>query len=189
MNRVLLPALCAVTLVAVIAVELATGEPPAPSVQPGPVAALATQALQSDPMPGQVATLLARPLFSPDRKPDVMPSSDDSGLPHLTGIVVTRTDRKAIFSTLDGGRGVVVGQGDQVGAYHVQQITTVDVMLIGADGPHTLRPTFLATPPGQARLLQSTSLPNLQLPPPPIAGRVAVPSVINAPAIPESGNP
>ncbi len=169
MSRLLLPSLCAgaACFSALILLEFAhgPGELPAPRSSTAAAPAGAPND-QPDLAPGQVAALLARPPFSPDRKPEPVQGALDPRLPHLTGIMMSSADRKAIFAGRDGGRGTVVGQGDQLGGYRVEAISATAVTLVGADGRHDIRPTFSSAPlPVQA----APQPPPLQLPPlPPI---------------------
>ena len=165
MSRLLLPALCggAACCTALILLELANGPGALPALRPSPAAApTGAPADQPDPAPGQVSALLARPPFSPDRKPEPAQGVADPRLPHLTGIMMSSADRKAIFAGRDGGRGTVVGQGDQLGAYRVEAISATAVTLVGADGRHDIRPTFSTAPPPVQAAPQP---PPLQLPP------------------------
>jgi hypothetical protein len=125
-----------------------------------------------------VAALLARPPFAPDRRPDPgQGGAADSSLPHLTGILISGDDRRAIFATNEAGRpdgrSTVVREGENFGAYHVQSISAASVMLSGPGGLHTVQPRFSNTPPAAA------GLAGLPLPPaPPLA------MYLNGPAAP-----
>lgn len=184
--------LTAAVFAGIIALELATGAPSAPAGRPASGAVAGPSAMPpADQAPQQVAALLARPPFSPDRRPEAVQGGEDPRLPHLTGILVTSQERKAIFAGRDGGQGAVVGQGDQVGAYRVQEISATNVTLAGADGSHIVRPTFsTAPPPMAAPPLAVLSLP--QIPPQPAAalglptGAAQTP---NAPVLPAAGAP
>ncbi len=171
MSRGLLPALVvtAAVLAGLVAVELATGASRPALVRPAPAAAGASALQPATSLQEQVAALLARPPFSPHRKPEVLPGTDDPRLPHLTGILVTSQERKAIFAGRDGGRGAVVGPGDQIGAYRVQEISATDVTLAGADGAHTVHPTFSTAPPPIPAAAPLATLPLPQIQPPPAA--------------------
>ena len=189
MNGALLPALSlvAAVLAGLVAVELATGALPSPAVRQAAAGAAGPPAAKpADPAPQQVAVLLARPPFSPSRRPDAVDGADDPRLPHLTGILVTSQERKAIFSGRDGGRGAVVGQGDQVGAYRVQDISAADVTLAGVDGPHVVRPTFSTAPPPSPLAATLPALP--PIPVPPVAGLATLPQNGGAPAAPGAGS-
>ncbi len=184
MNRLALPGLLVLilALAAVVAGEALYGGGPAPVVAQAPAASPTAQSPAADPAPAQVAALLARPPFSPNRKPDphAAASTDDASLPHLTGITVTRDASRAIFAGAAGARSAVVAAGDHVGAYSVDRITPTDVTLTGPDGTHTVRPTFSTAPPPAAPgalppggLL--AGLPIAGLPPPPMPQPAAMP--------------
>ena len=191
MTAALLPALCvtAAVLAGAVAVELVTGST-LPAAMPDAAAAApdTAPAKAADPVPQQVAVLLARPPFSPDRKPDAVQGADDPRLPHLTGILVTSQERKAIFAGRDGGRGAVLGQGDQVGAYRVADISATDVTLVGADGPHVVQPTFSTAAPAGPAPAPLAILPLPQIPAPSVATLGALPPNLGAPAAPGAGS-
>ena len=184
-----LPALlvAGAVLAGTVAAELAFGAGPPPA-RPAPAPAAGAAPLPAaNQTPAQVAVLLARPPLTPSRRPDAVSGADDPRLPHLTGILVTGQDRRAIFAGRDGGLGTVVGQGDTVGAFRVQDISPEEVTLAGADGAHTVRPTFSTAPPAAAPL---AGLPGLGLPqllPPPTLGAVPPPPI--APVPPAAGTP
>ncbi len=108
----------------------------APVTQPVSAAAPASM---SD---AQLSEVLGRPLFASDRRPDPLRQSAGEkagpGLPHLTGILVSGFDKRAIFAGPDDGnpdaRGTVVREGDQIGQYRVQSINVSAVALSGPDG-------------------------------------------------------
>jgi hypothetical protein len=115
-----------------------------------------------------VATSLARPLFVPARRDvaqTVGAATKTIVLPRLSGILITADDSRAIFAAA-GGKPEVVTKGGRVGSYLVQSISLGEVVLIGPDGPHVLRPTFNQAPltgtnaspvvPGQAPVKQAT---------------------------------
>ena len=109
----------------------------------------------------QVTDVLARPLFAPDRRPDPVRQSPaqaaDASLPHLTGVLVSGFDRRAIFAGSDDGNaakhGTVVREGDRIGPYRVQAITVSGVALSGPDGLRMVqlwypgKPSAPPTPP------------------------------------------
>jgi hypothetical protein len=100
-----------------------------------------------------VADSLARPLFVPDRRPSPQASAiadTVGGWPRLSGIMVTSGDRRAIFAGPSGGKPDVVAEGTKLGRYLVQSISVGEVVLIGPDGRHSLRPTFDGNAPGPA---------------------------------------
>ena len=114
---------------------------PGPAVLPGQPADLA-------------ATLLARPLMTPTRRPRPPPaqaSTPATGLPRLTGVIISPDGRSAIFAGRP--RALVIPEGGQVGEYTVQQITPGLVTLNGPAGPVALRPSFDAARPAAPVLL------------------------------------
>jgi hypothetical protein len=93
-----------------------------------------------------VATILARPLFSRDRRPLTTPGQNATaaatGMPRLTGILVSPFGRTAIFAAADGGKPIVVSEGSHIGRYVVQSIDVGQVTMIGPEGERMLRPAF-----------------------------------------------
>ena len=89
--------------------------------------------------------ILGRPLFAPDRRPV---ETGVSGLPRLTGIVVTESERFAIFAGPSGDRPIVAQAGAHVGAYEVRSIGDGLVTVSGPSGTSSVRPVFdVARPP------------------------------------------
>lgn len=92
-----------------------------------------------------VTIALARPLFSPNRRPAAdlagAVGGSPAGLPRLAGIVVGPLGRSAIFA-VDGGKPIVVQEGGRVAAYLVKSIEAEEVRLLGPDGARVLSPSF-----------------------------------------------
>jgi hypothetical protein len=113
----------------------------------------------ADRTPEWVATALARPLFSPDRRPAAVAASAVGaslpGLPRLAGIVVGPFGRSAIFA-VDGGKPIVVPEGGQIAAYTVTSIQAAEVRLVGPDGAQVVHPSF---EPGAKQTAGSTTPP------------------------------
>ena len=86
--------------------------------------------------------ILARPLFSPDRKPIATNAPSAAGLPRLTGVVVTGTRRVAIFAGSAGGHPIVAEVDSHIGIYHVLDITDVGVTVAGPQGTTMIKPMF-----------------------------------------------
>lgn len=100
--------------------------------------------------------LLARPLFSPGRRPPANAGGATlAGLPRLTGVLVAPSGRHAIFAG-----GVVLAEGARIGRYRVRRIEAGQVTLSGPDGPHVVRPQFAA-------LATSATAPAPRAPPAP----------------------
>jgi hypothetical protein len=158
------------------------------------------------PDPSQVArwatTVLARPLFSPGRRPPTAaaaaaaPGVAAPGLPRVAGVVVTPAGRRAIFA-VKGAKPLVLGEGGQVAGFTVQSIQAGQVTVRGPEGVRVLSPTFdpdapaPATPLGAAPPPPGLSIPGLpgfQLPARPpglggIPGMGAPPLPIFAPKV------
>lgn len=126
------------------------------------------------------ATILARPLFNPGRRPPTAaqaaaPGTVTPGLPRVAGIVVTPAGRRAIFAER-GAKPLVLGEGGQVAGFTVQSIQAGQVTVRGPEGVRVLSPTFDPAAPAQAAPPATASpppglsipgLPGFQLPPRP----------------------
>ncbi len=112
-----------------------------------------------------VETILARPLFAPNRRPPAnAPAAAAAApppLPRVTGILIDGKSRSVIFAN-PGGRPVVVPEGGTMNGFRVQSIDTGQVVLSGPDGPRTLRPSFDPQPAASAPPAPAPGLPGLQ---------------------------
>ena len=141
-------ALIAVGLVGVLALEVNNAPridgPPTASHGAGGGSA-PTPPAAADQTPEWVTTALARPLFSPDRRPAAAVASAVGaslpGLPRLAGIVVGPFGRSAIFA-VEGSKPIVVGEGGRVAAYTVTSIEATEVRLIGPEGAQAVSTRF-----------------------------------------------
>jgi hypothetical protein len=128
-------------LLATIAAELLrTPEPTATIAAAAPASVLPAAA--ADDSPTLLPVILARPLFAIDRRPKADATvagavSDD--MPRLSGILVDPAPH-AIFQPTGDGKPMVVGVGDQVAGWEVQQIAADSVTLTGPKGTQTLQP-------------------------------------------------
>ncbi len=113
-----------------------------PAVQP--VAVVVAAPHEDDHSPHAVKTLLARPLFDQTRRPPASPSlvAVAPRLPQLTGVVVSPAGAFAIFANSDGGKPVVVREGDQVGFAVIETVAAGQVTLRGPEGILVLHPNF-----------------------------------------------
>lgn len=135
----------------IIAVEIVGGSF-APDRLPSPIApgpakqtrGLIEPANQNDAL---LKDILARPVFSPDRRPIATKARATSGLSRLTGIIVTDSKQVAIFAAPPGGRPIAAEKGERVGAYEVRDITSAGVTVSGPDGTTLITPLFDAAPP------------------------------------------
>ena len=151
----------AATLVAVIVLELSNA--PRDDVQPLRMHP-ADNVSPISPTPADhtndwAATALARPLFSPDRRPaadaaTVASGRSVPGLPRLAGILVGPFGRSAIFAT-NGAKPIVVQEGGRVAAYTVKSIEATQVHLLGPDGAQVLYPSFEAAAASNRRAPQA----------------------------------
>ncbi len=135
-------------LSATFAWELGTispSEQPAAPRRPTADATISTANIP-DRTPEWVATILARPLFSPDRRPAAETVAAQGarlpeGLPRLSGVIVSPFGRSAIFAS-DGRKPLVVHEGGRLDAWMVQAIDIGAVKISGPAGVRTLHPTF-----------------------------------------------
>ena len=109
---------------------------------------------QSDPAAGpqsdidaRVGEVLARPVFSPDRRPVATGTRSAAGLTRLTGIVITGSRKVAIFAAQAGGRPVVAEEGSHISAYELKAISDTGVTVVGPTGTMVMAPLFDPTPP------------------------------------------
>ena len=139
-------------LCVVIAMEVASPVLPDPGAGTGirpavrqPTFAAATRVPAEDHTDAWVATSLARPLFTRDRKPVGEHGTATAGatevLPRLAGIAISPYGRRAIFAG-DDGKPVVVREGGSVAGYTVRAIQPDLVRIDGPDGQRSLAPAF-----------------------------------------------
>lgn len=150
-----LPFLLALVLAGVLAAEL--WQAPAVPSLPAPVSQAPAQP-GAAPVPtvertrDSAATLLARPLFTPGRRPprdaaEAVAEASSADLPRLAGVLVNGASRRAILVPAPGSKPTVVPEGAQVGAFAVERIEPGQVTLVGPAGTRVLRPTFDPLPP------------------------------------------
>lgn len=141
--RAILPALAGALALLLAAEWMLPGAAPQPRITPAIPAPGADAG--TDEAVGQWAdTILARPIFSQNRRP---PAEADSNavipLPRLTAIIITTSMRRAIFSA-PGAKPLALGPGGEVAGYQLKSITAGSVALLGPDGGiTTLHPQFL----------------------------------------------
>ncbi len=166
-----LGALLALSLSGIIFLELRRGLPDSDAMtypitrgQPSPAAI----ALQTTPETGPDLTthrsddILARPLFSPARRPPVAKAAPGAAavIPRLTGVLISPEGRRVIFADAVG-KPVAAGVGDRIGAYAVQSIEVGRIVLTGPDGPRIVTPAFDPRPAAPAGSRPSGGLPGL----------------------------
>jgi len=106
-----------------------------------PVAAPRDNGVELD---GQVATVLARPLFNPTRRSPALAesrSATELGLENLrlAGIITAPDRRFAIFA-VTGGKPLALGEGQTVSGWQIESITPREVSLSAFGGMMTLHP-------------------------------------------------
>jgi hypothetical protein len=144
----------------VIGLELTAGSSPTDSSQlPGPAwlpAGEKQRPVAADDPRALLQTILARPLFNPNRRPS---ETGARGLPRLTGIVVTGRERLALFASAPPTHSLVATVGTHVGPYEVKEIADTGVTISGPDGTTTLHPAFDLNRPVPAPVPPRPSLP------------------------------
>ncbi len=141
--------------------EVSRAEYPEPD-RPQPSATSSTASAES-----RAKSLLARPLFSPARRPadGVVQDapSPASPLPRLSGVIVTPAERWAIFVS-SGGTPAALREGDRLNGFVVQGIRPGQVSLRNTYDVRLVVPTH-----GQAEPVQASApvgLPGFPLQPP-----------------------
>ncbi|WP_428489272.1 hypothetical protein [Rhodopila sp.] len=137
----------ALGLCLLIAAEIVTGAGTAAPEPTGRTGALAQigptdTALAPDRHGTWLEQILARPLFSQDRRPVEVAAAGVAGLPRLTGVVVTESQRVAIFAPASKGHPIIAQSGAHIGEYEVKGITDAGVTVAGPRGTTLLRPAF-----------------------------------------------
>lgn len=148
-------ALVAAVLATVISMELDIGEPVADKTGIVPVRhvpKMQPHVASEDPedhTDAWVATALARPLFSRDRKPTPVAAKSGgpafASLPRLSGVVIGPSGKTAIFAGGENSKPIAVDEGKTLGPYTVQAITPNAVTVTGPEGERSLTVTADAT--------------------------------------------
>ncbi len=178
----------AVALVCLLLLELHLAIAP-PAVQARPAAPIASQnayvpSRNFSPQSALFAwrdMMLSRPIFDPTRRPpSASLSTAPLQIPRLSGIIVTPTEKIAVFSPAAGAP-IIVNQNSQFGAFTVLAIADDSVTMKGPSGVIVLRSDFgAAGAPGistaKSTLLADGIYLNLI--------KLALPSAINWPRPP-----
>ncbi len=107
-----------------------------------PAPSTASSASRAPHLAQLAATTLARPLFSPTRRPaQQTDGSGNTGITdmRLTGIVTEPGERLAIFA-VTGAKPLIVQEGEEVSGWRIEGITPDAVSLSGPGGTTTLQP-------------------------------------------------
>ncbi len=90
-------------------------------------------------------TIVARPLFTANRRPAKNAGGKNAvastGLPRLSGIMISRAGKRAIFSP-EGGKAETLAEGASLDDYTIRKISADRVVLSGAKGDMVLRPAY-----------------------------------------------
>jgi len=144
-----------VALLVVLVLELATSRARI-ATMPAQLPDIQTVSLAAQHRPVDVAALLARPLFSPLRRPAIAAPPPVAQPPRLSGIMVTASGGYAIFVP-HGGNPMIAAEGQFIGPFKIREITATQVIVSGPDGMLTLH----ASDPeaGSAVVSQAASRP------------------------------
>jgi hypothetical protein len=94
-------------------------------------------------MAQEVNAILSRPLFSVGRRPEAgVTTSDEAGLPRLTGLMVSPMGRVALFARSHAGNVQAIAEGGRIGPYVVESIQPTGVTVLGPRGQQVIRPSF-----------------------------------------------
>ena len=141
--------------------EQAAGVPAVPDRVASPRGTAAAPAGPGPALAGAVAQVLARPLFSPDRRPAAAAAAaagaPEAALPRLTGVLVTADGRSAVFA--GAAQPLVIREGGKLGRYTIRTIEPGLVTIQGSDGLRVLRPTFDPTRPATVAGLPQPGTP------------------------------
>ncbi len=96
------------------------------------------------PIDRWAATVLARPLFSPSRRPDMAAAGQASSIARLTAIIIGQGSRSAIFAP-EGGKPRIVQEGGVIDGYRLSKVRADSVELSAPGGMLMLRPEFPAS--------------------------------------------
>jgi hypothetical protein len=135
----------AAALLAVIGYELRSYEGVEAAAEPGRMPSFAPTATEAVPVAhdrsAELETILARPLFQPDRHPAPEAAASPK-LGRLAGIIVSGTEKRLIFAGSSGGKPIVVKEGDHVDADVVESISDEHAALSGPEGVKVITPSF-----------------------------------------------
>ena len=146
---------------------------------PAPAAPALMPAGDADVASHRAVEALARPLFSPGRRPApqtvAVPLAAAASVPRMTSVIVTPVGRRAVFLS-GAGKPVVVTEGERIGGYPVKLIEAGRVTLSGPNGTRVVSTVFDSkSPTGTAG--PATGLPGLQ-------GLVGLPGLDSPPPTP-----
>ena len=122
-------------------------------------------------------TILARPLFSPTRRPPRTVVSQTTAVvekPRLAGVIIAAQGTGAIFVRQDG-KPVFVSIGNRIGPYRIARIADGQVTVETATGTEILHPEFAQGASASISSRGSTSVP-------PATGAIKAPATVQIPS-------
>jgi hypothetical protein len=125
-------------------------QPPGSSVMEAirpPVAAASLVMPPQINIDSRMNEVLARPVFNSGRRPIGSAAKDVAGLTRLTGIVITKSTKIAIFAAFPGGHPFIAEEGSRINAYEVKNISDSGVTVVGPAGVLVMTPHFDAAQP------------------------------------------
>jgi hypothetical protein len=152
-------------LAATLALELGAFAPGDAQIAPRPraIVAAAPAEVAPDHTREWIAAILARPVFSPDRRPPAEIASTPGvrlpeGLPRLSGVLLGPFGRSAIFA-VDGREPLVVDEGGRIDAWTVGTIEADTVQVSGPGGARTVHPSFASSSSATATGTAGATMP------------------------------
>jgi hypothetical protein len=113
--------------------------------------------------------ITSRPLFSIGRRPPRHEAGGHAvattGLPRLSGIMITGAGRRAIFMP-EGGKPMTLAEGAMVDEYTIRRITPDTVYLSGGKGDMALRPSYDPAHAGMTTAAPAPAFPQPGFTPP-----------------------
>lgn len=145
----------AIILAGLVAWELWQGGPggaqPLPAGSDASVPVAATGPAPADSSASWRATALARPLFSPDRRPPADPSAAGAlGRPRLAGVIGGPSGRRAVLVPAGGEPPRILAQGERLGPYEIRRIDPNSIELAGPGGLETVGLAYASGQPADA---------------------------------------
>lgn len=150
-----------------------------------------TPAVPANQIREWAASILARPLFEPSRRPPSvaevsLPAQTIAPPPRVTGIVISSTGRSVIFAGGTTDKPIIATEGTRVGAYTVKSIVLGQVVVEGPSGLQTLQPSY----DSRSRGAPSTAATLAPQAAPQQAGRFGLPPLPGLPTLPpQEGQP
>ncbi len=101
-----------------------------------------SHAISRAPLESRVQTVLARPIFSPSRRPGSAVAAPSTALPRLAGIIVGPGGARAIFASSGDSRAIIAAAGGRAGPYLIRAVGLAGVSVVGPNGAELLHPAY-----------------------------------------------